>query len=266
MKLKALLPILTPILLASCEDKIEERFTPIETPPPARMVLVEEYTGTRCSNCPHGHDLLESLEETYNTEKNLENNIGIITVGIHIRNWGYDLSDGGFITPEAADLTPESISPPQAQINRSGKVLDRADWSKELTLQLGRAPEVTFPDRVTASVDAGGVHVSGLVMAPQNYGDARLHVWIVEDNIVFRQFMPDGSKDDNYVHQNVYRAHMTESYAGTDFALTRNQTKEFSFTRPVHPNWNTDNLRAVVFVETPTKGVLNATQAPIVKL
>lgn len=265
MKIKYLFPIILPIILTSCEDKIDssKRFTPTETPPPARMVLVEEYTGSKCVNCPNGHVALESLSEYYNTEENLSQNIGVITVGIHIPNWGYDLEQGGFITPEASNLTPEGITPPQAQVNRNGKVLDRADWGKELNIEIARAPEVTFPDRVTATVSSTEVKVSGTVSAADNFPNALIHVWVVEDGIVFRQLMPDGTRDDNYVHNNVYRAHMNKSVNGDDFPMTRNTVSQFSFTYPVHPNWNTANLRAVVFIETPTSGVLNAVQTPI---
>lgn len=265
MKIKKLLPIaLFSVLAASCEDKIDERYSPATPPAPARTVLVEEYTGSNCSNCPAGHEVMEQIENHYNTEENVANNIGIITVGIHIPNWGATVETGGFITPEAAALTPGGVNPPQAQVNRSGRVLGRSEWGKEISLQLGREPEVTFPDRVTASVSANTLEVKGVVRAPQNIGEARLNVWIVEDGIVYRQLMPDGSRDDAYVHKNVYRAHMTKSVTGDDFPMSRNEDKTFMYTSPLHQNWNAANLRVIVFVETPTKGVLNATQAPVI--
>ncbi len=265
MKIKNLLPVaLFGVLALSCEDKIDERYSPATPPAPARTVLVEEYTGTNCSNCPAGHEVMEQLESYYNTEENLADNIGIITVGIHIPNWGYPVESGGFITPEATHLTPEGVNPPQAQINRSGRVLYRSEWGKEISLQLGRDPEVTFPDRVTASVSGNTIEVKGIVRASQNIGDARLNVWIVEDGIVFRQRMPDGSRDDSYVHKSVYRAHMNGSVTGDDFPLLRNKETPFIYKSPLHHSWNASNLRAVVFVEKPNKGVLNATQAPII--
>lgn len=267
MKVKKILPILALAVLTACEDKIDidNRYSPTATPEPARMILVEEYTGTRCVNCPNGHVALEALEEYYNTEKNLEQNIGIITVGVHIPNWGYTVAQGGFITPEAGDLTPDGITPPQAQINRNGKVLNRADWGKEISIEIARKAQVSFPDRVSATVGADGIRVKGQVLADEVVDDVRLHVWVVENNITFRQFMPDGSRKDDYVHQNVYRAHMTDSYSGADFPLTRNTVREFSYTYPVNEKWNPENLNVVVFLESPGNGVLNATKVPVVK-
>lgn len=266
MKFKYLFPILFPIALASCEDKIDSdnRFTPVEASLTSRMVLVEEYTGTSCVNCPNGHVALEALEEYYNTEENLAQNIGVITVGIHIPNWGISVDLGGFITPEAEELTPAGITPPQAQINRSGRVVSRADWGKEVNAEIERTPEVTFPDRVTASLTPEGLKVSGAVTSNSNLTNALLNVWVVEDNIVFMQNMPDGSRVKDYVHNNVYRAHINNAVGGDDFPLTRNTMREFSYTYPVHSNWNTSNLRVVVFLEAPNHGVLNATFAPVV--
>ncbi|MCM1310906.1 MAG: Omp28-related outer membrane protein [Bacteroides sp.] len=268
MKIKQLLPLILLGALTACEDKIDERYSVTTAPKPNRTVLVEEYTGTSCSNCPAGHRIIESLEKIFNTEENFEQGLGMITVSIHIPKWGYSVSLGGFITPEASSLLPkgmtaEEMTPPQAQINRNGKVVNRTDWTKAIADELSRAPEVTFPDRPTATASGSSITVSGVVQAPQNISAAKLHVWLVEDNIVFLQ-NDGGVNIRDYVHNNVYRAHMTESYAGEDFPLTRNSPEKFSFTYPINEKWNPANMRAVVFVESPTSGVLNATQAPVI--
>lgn len=267
MKLKHLLPIMLfgATLLSACEDTIDRdhRYSAAASPEIKRAVLVEEYTGTRCTNCPNGHVILEKLEEYYNTPENAEQGNELIVVGIHIPNWGFTVEQGGFITPEAADLTPENIDPPMAQINRNGKILKRDEWSKAIAEQISRPATVHFPDRMTAVRTPAGIQVNGAVVADENIGDARLHVWLVEDNIKFRQQTNNGN-DLNYIHRNVYRAHMTESYAGDDFALTRNVGRSFGYSYPIHDNWNTANMRAVVFIESPSRGVLNAMQTKII--
>lgn len=266
MKLKHLLPIIFfgATLLSACEDTIDRdhRYTAAASPEIKRAVLVEEYTGTRCINSPNGHVILEKLEEYYNTPENVEQGNGLIVVGIHIPNWGYTTEQGGFITPEAADLTPENVDPPMAQINRNGNILKRDEWSKAIAEQISRPATVHFPDRITAVSAPTGILVNGTVIADENIGDARLHVWLVEDNIKFLQQTPDGN-DLNYMHRNVYRAHMTGSYAGDDFALTRNVGRRFGYSYPLDENWNTENMRAVVFIESPSRGVLNATQTKV---
>lgn len=268
MKLRYLLPIVAPLLLTACEETIDpnHRYTPTSAIEIKRSVLVEEYTGTKCINAPRGHEVLESLSDYYNTQANFEQGNELIIVSLHIPGQGPTVEQGGLVTPEAADLTPEGVIPPQARINRSGRVLDLAEWSKVIAEQISREPGVTFPDRMKATFDGSTVKVDGVVFAGNNIGNARLHAWLIEDNVTCSQAMPDGTTDDQYSHRNVYRAYMTESCAGDDFALTRNVARRFSFSYPVSDSWNVADMRVAVFVETPTEGVLNACQSKIINL
>jgi len=268
MKLKYILPIIAPVILTACEEAIDpgHRFTPASTPEIRRSVLVEEYTDAECINSPRGHALLDALGGYYNTEANLEQGNELIVVGIYVPGRGDAAGQGGLITPEAANFLPEGVVPPQARVNRISGVLDLAEWSKVIAEQISREPGVSFPDRMTATTDGSTVSVEGAVLSGNNIVDARLHVWLVEDGITYSQAMPDGTADSRYVHRNVYRAHMTESCSGTAFALTRNVARRFTFTLPVSEKWNMANMRVVMFVETPTGGVLNADQKRVIQL
>lgn len=255
-----ILPLVAAALLCgACEENIRDRYTPVETSDARRTVLVEEYTGQICVNCPNGHAVLEGIETHYNTPENLEQGIGIIVVGIHIPNFGVPVENGGFVTPEAVSLTPDGTTPPQAQVNRRSGLLNRDQWQKAVEDEIAATTTLFFPTRILAEERNGVITVSGSVNARQNIPEATLHVWIVEDRIISTQFMPDGGSNDEYVHNNVYRA-SAFGVGGKSMTLTRNSTKEFRATVPVHPNWKVANLRAVVFVETPTDGVINAAQ------
>lgn len=262
--LKLVLPLM---LLTACEDTIDldNRYSIASAPEIKRSVLVEEYTGVDCVNCPNGHTLLESLESYYNTDENRANGCELIVVGIHIQNYGKDVARNGFITPEAGNLTPEGVNPPQAQINRNGTVLYRQDWSKAIAEQICRTSDLSFPYGIEAVIEDSQVKVNLSMMADKEIPNARLHVWIVEDNITAQQKMPDGTKNADYVHKNVYRAFMTETYVGKTIKLDRNRVSTESFTYPVSEKWNSSNLRAIAFVETDSDGVLNAIQTNVVE-
>ena len=262
-KLPKLLALLAgTLMLAGCEESIpaDKRYTPIPNTKPVRSVLVEEYTGENCINCPNGHVALEAIEELYNTPENLEQGVGVVAVGIHIPNWGRPVEKGGFITPEAEKLTPEGVNPPQAQVNRTSGLLDRNDWAKTIKEVISTPTRVIFVNSVLAEMKNGDkMAISGAVHSVENFADARLHVWVVEDNIVSRQRQPDGSMVGDYVHMNVFRG-CVNGVNGSEFALNRNSDRSFSFTYPIDPKWKPENLRVVVFVETPSFGVMNVTQ------
>lgn len=250
------------LMLTACEETIpaDKRYSPIANEPPRRTVLVEEYTGTSCINCPNGHKTLESIEELYNTPANLEQGVGVIAVGIHIPNYGIPAAVGGLISSEAASLTPDAVSPPQARVNRTTGVLDIADWPKHIKDLITMPAKVTFDRSLTAELSANNsVTISGEVTSIENLGKARLHVWMVEDSIVMRQSLPDGSVDRTYMHMNVFRGCVTP-VKGAEFGLQRNSTRAFSFSYPLDAKWKPGHMRVVAFIETETDGVLNATQ------
>ncbi len=260
-KLKLLAASLAALLMAGCEESIpsDRRYTQTEVPDAKRAVLVEEYTGVKCVNCPQGHKTLEEIEGVFNTDRNLELGVGVIVVGIHIPNWGQDADKGGLIAPEAYALTPESVSPPQATVNRTSGVINRDRWAKHIIDEIYIEPEVKFSPSILAELNGSSIKISGRVESTENLPGAKLHVWLVEDNIVKTQNLSDGSRDKEYVHKNVFRA-CVNGVNGKDFPLQRNSAREFSYTYAIHSDWKAENLRVVAFIETATDGVINAAQ------
>lgn len=259
--LKILTVSLAAFMLVGCEESIpaDRRYTPADVHEAKRAVLVEEYTGVKCINCPQGHKALEDIEGVFNTPGNLEMGAGVIVVGIHIPNWGQEAAKGGLIAPEAASLTPDGITPPQARINRTSGVINRDQWAKYIIDEIYVEPDITFSPSLLAELKDNSLKVSGRVESTANFPDATLHVWLVEDNIIKTQSLPDGSRDKGYVHKNVFRG-CVNGVNGKQFALQRNSARDFSYTYPLNPDWKVENLRVVAFIETEADGVLNATQ------
>lgn len=248
--------------LTGCEERIDDRYKKIETTEPVRTVLIEEYTGVRCNNCPTAHEQLKSIEKIYNTPENLADGIGVIAVGIHIPAFGDPVDQGGFVTPEVSSLAPGQNTAPAARFNRRTDALNQDQWLGAVAVEIVRPPMVTF-NPASADLSAGGVTVSGSALSNVGVSDAKLHAWIVEDNIVDLQILPNGSEEDNYNHHAVYRASIT-GLDGVDIELTRNVEEQFTLsTYPLHPNWNAENLRVVIFITTDYGGVLNATQTNV---
>lgn len=255
------------LTFSACEDTIpagDARYSPTTPPPPQRTVLIEEYTGTSCINCPNGHAVIEAIENYYNTPENLLVGAGVLVVGIHIPNWGAAVEDGGLIAPEASAIAPDGITPPQARINRSSGFLNRDQWTSTTAIYANVTPSLTYPDGVSATESHDNIIVKFSVSPSSNISDARLHVWLVEDSIKKRQRLPDGSVDREYIHNNVFRAAVT-AVSGQAVSFVRNTDRTFEFNYPVNPAWNVDNMRAIVFIETATTGVINAAHGPVIR-
>ena len=68
--------LLSALLFASCDNISEEERLVYEKPEPAkRVVLLEDFTGQKCSNCPNANELIETLQNDFGDN--------LVVVGIH---------------------------------------------------------------------------------------------------------------------------------------------------------------------------------------
>lgn len=63
-------------LMACSNIDEDDRFIEVEPVEVAKRVLIEDFTGQRCVNCPNASEMIESLQEQYGAEN-------VIAVGIH---------------------------------------------------------------------------------------------------------------------------------------------------------------------------------------
>lgn len=265
IKFKHMLPLLAAVLTATaCEEVItpDDRYEPASATAPARSVLLEEFTGSDCLYGSNGDAVVRAIEQVYNTPWNIEQDHEVVVVEFNLPDSGQSDDRGGLTAPETESLVPDGVTPPMARVNRTGRLLNRDRWAAAVAERIGVAPILTFPTSVAAELHNGTIAISGNISAGINISDARLHVWLTEDNVVSPQLMPDGTTDDEYVHNNVFRAAVT-SVQGQSKSFTRNLEQSFKYFYPLNPLWDAEYLHAVVFVETEIDGVLNATRARV---
>jgi len=262
-----MLPLLAAILTATaCEEVItpDRRYSPAPAATPARSVLLEEFTGSDCLYGSNGDAVIRAIEQTYNTPANIEQGHEVVVVEFDMPDFSQSAGQGELVAPETESLVPDDVTPPMARVNRTGRLLIRDLWASAVAERIGIGPLLTFPTSVAAELRDGTIAISGSINAGINIPDARLHVWLTEDNVVSPQTMPDGTTDSGYVHDNVFRAAVT-SVKGQSKSFTRNLEQTFRYFYPLNPLWNAANLRVVVFVETEIDGVLNATRARVTR-
>lgn len=271
MKLKSLFYILLIVLmpLASC-DSIDEadRWIYVEPKEAKRAVLIEDFTGQNCTNCPKAAAEIERLQELYGDS--------IIAVAIHSGPFAHD---GGMkygpLLPLATKAGDEfflrwfkTTQPqPVVKINRGEKIEQRelyqsvvaSEIEKEtpLTLILNNSyDEVTR--ELTITVDA--------VSTEQVSGE--LEVWLTEDNIDdWQMSVTEGGsssaiKIDHYEHNHVFRAYVTENIFGDSFNVSDEvATKTYKFT--LDDSWIAENMAVVAFVSNAT-GVLQVVKTSVI--
>lgn len=257
MKYPSLILASLTLLAASCANvPDDERSAPYEgTLTPQRTVLIEEYTGQKCVNCPTAHTLLSNLDGLFNTAEHT----GFIAVGMHIKIFALDDAQGGFHTPEVDVYSQGVEAAPSARINRNSGILNSDKWTAELIKQMAVRPTVTF-DELGVAIDGDKLTVDVNIYPSDNISqNPRLQLWLVEDDIVGLQLSSTGLNV-AYNHHGVFRAAIN-GINGEEVVLKRNQPLILQRTFPIDSKYNKENLRVVAFVYTDNDGVLNAHQA-----
>lgn len=231
-------------------------------PPPSNTsasyvhrVLVEEYSGTWCGNCPqilYGVDLLK--QETTKA----------IVVGIHLFGGDPFISNAGNTLANKRSVN----GVPTGRINRT------ADWTtpqynyvKQVTNMLENASPVGIA--INSSVTSGTLHATVKV----SYGGAvgagtKLSVFIVEDNLVYSQrnyysnLYGGAGVINNFKYDGVLRDIITsvdgDAIANSGSDITRN----FSINVPSNVS-NVSKTKLVAFITDANGKAINVVEAPI---
>lgn len=234
-------------ILASCDqvDK-DDRYIPVDEVHLARKVLLQEFTGQRCVNCPEAHAVIEKLEEQYGDD--------LVVVSIHAGSFGIRAPFGLMNEIEGnayADYWKVEAYP-SGVVDWKGGVLSSAQWSAAIR-EDGRTPcNVELDIDATLSSDNKKINITSQLVADDAVS-GKLLLWVVENGIVAYQLDADTSIPD-YVHNNVFRTSVNGQWGedidlvnGESFRLENSVDVVIDPEYPVN-NWNVNNLFIVGFV------------------
>ncbi|MDE6410681.1 MAG: Omp28 family outer membrane lipoprotein [Muribaculaceae bacterium] len=258
--------ILLSSAMVSCDDiASDDRYFEVEDITPVRTILIEDYTGQLCLNCPNAHEVMESLEEKYG-----EN---VVPVSIHAsgslalnrRVTNFESGRVGLGTPEGAYYYGQIGSPalPYGIIN--GSYTGQFDtWTSNAKIQLTLPSSLQIGINPVADIASNEVKIDVELM-PEKDMEGQLMVWIIENGIVAQQLMPDKTTNKEYVHNNVFRA-AVNGQDGETVKLVKDQSHHSSYTIEIRDNkeekWNPDNLYVVAFLKT-SSGVEQVKKAKV---
>ena len=232
-KSKILLLALCSLALTACdhiaddERLIEVKNTPQTPDEPetaVRTVLLEDFTGQRCVNCPKGTAKAKGLATSVGDE--------------YFSHWNLEYQPVGLIDRHGAT--------------------NYTDWTAAVRQQMSQPSSIKMA--LTATLNNGQIAIS---VEEEPYADysGKLQVWVLEDGITALQSMPDGTNNANYVHNHVLRTPVNGTW-GQDISLTKGTKAQQSMTQAVAEEWNTEKLSVVAFVYNDS-GVEQAVKAPV---
>lgn len=240
----------------------DERFAGPISVEAKKNVLVEDFTGQRCVNCPNATEQIHAIQETYGASR-------VIAVAIHGGTFGVseDKSAIGLATDEGEKFHKlwGASSYPIGLVDRQGGLSAYTDWQAKVVGRFNVTPKADLK-LTEATVDPATKQISVRVLAtPTESVKANLQVWVTEYGIVAAQSLPNGTTDRNYVHNHVYRGSMNADLAGLPISLDPNlgATDGYAFTLTAKDKWNTANLHVVAILSNETDGVIQVIETPL---
>lgn len=247
--------LLMSALLSSCNDIAEdERLIYVKPASVSRCVLIEDFTGQACLNCPKATMEIEKLQGVYGADT-------VIAVGIYSGPFGNTVS--GKKRPLTTDMGNEyfdNLVPNSAQpvglVNRKGP-FNYDKWGDYVHNELQKAAPVSIELKNAFSESDGKVDIEVKTLGREGKLSGKIQLWAVEDSITNYQLMPDGSQEKEYIHNHVFRASVNGLW-GDDFSTAEGETKTFRYKFDVNEDWKPENMSVVAFIYN-DDGVQNVT-------
>lgn len=234
---------------ASCSNIDEgDRLIYVKPAEVGRAILIEDFTGQRCINCPTGTEIINGIVETYGEDN-------VIAVGIHSGPLGFA---GNSKTPGLMTDTGNEYYTRWDKENKMGQpwvVFNRKtspdshynNWAAMVGTIISEKANLSV--KIDNAYDAATRTLTTTVGAFGTNGtvNGKLQVWIVEDGVKALQMMPDGKPNKEYMHNHVFRAAVNGTW-GEDVTVKEGETttKQYQYVLP--ETWNADNIAVVAFV------------------
>ncbi len=218
-----------------------------------KNVLIEEYTGVRCQNCPSGAQQLEALKQIHGDRLTILSIHGGFFAQPTNRENKYNLDNADGVA--LINLFNQPVGYPSAMVDR--KIFDGQssifsganNWAgyiiSEKSKEAAVSMDLLINKNTTTRQVSGQCIVKGLTdLGNQSY---YLSVALAENNIKDAQLTLTGV-DTNYIHRHVMRKFITGINGKKLDSITLNSNQSYSFTITIDPLWNLEQIYLVAFV------------------
>ena len=232
----------------------------------AKNVLIEDFTGQLCNNCPLATNTISTLQETFGHDR-------VIPVAIH----------GGYYTLAAPTGLANAIgntytaergvsSKPKGEVDRTGQLLDQEKWGTTVLERIAMTAHVKLGvENIAFDADSRELSFSVKTAADLTGAQGLLQVWLTESHIHTYQKTPDPNRfpqypasgsDHNYEHNHVLRA-CVSAKDGDALSLVAGGSDTRAYKYKLESDWVADNMSVVVIAYNAAQGVLQVIEQPV---
>jgi hypothetical protein len=273
LKLSLALSIM--VVVQSC-DKVDGPYKKdIVAPTGERKVMVEDYTGHKCGNCPRAAKALYDLKSVYGDK--------LVIIGVHAGTFATPFPPAAgiftydFRNPVSMELdTDFGISlagNPNGMVNRrvvnGSHIISSTKWSSEIATVLSSPEPVPLNISINNSFNNNTRTLSADVTT-EFYstlnGTHKLCVYLVEDSIINWQKDYDATPNDipDYVHREVLRGSMNGTYGDVVVNTNGGTSSTLSYSSVLDVEWKEEHFSIVAFLyNEATKEILQVEQVHV---
>ncbi len=231
-----------------------------------KVVLLEDYTGVRCNNCPAAAEIALGLYEQYEHQ--------LVVLGVHSGFLANPL--GGFPefrTEEGNEwyehfgFDSNPIGTINRKLNGGSYGYNASAWADAVAEAVEGTPDIRLLTATAFDESTRELKVSAYSTFLREFDDNvnyNLTVCLMEDNIVGKQLKPDGV-DTAYVHRHVFRGTLNGAW-GTEIneEIVPNEDIVKSYSITMDENFNADNCYVIAYLyNRETKEILQVTEKKV---
>lgn len=198
------------LAMTACQNIPEdERLQPLDwnNVPRMRNVLLTEFTGLSCVNCP------KAAEEAHNLQHACGDNLVVVAMHpesnsfTHTVNaaWDYTCHEADAYYKWLGGTSTTSFPAGAINFNASNGFVDYTQWMSVILKELMRPTTIGINIAATATdnrIDAT------LTLTATEATDAIVLLWLVENHVIGAQRMPDGEVNLSYEHNHMLRGEL----------------------------------------------------------
>lgn len=259
---------------ADCTKTRTDTINPQTTFPDTvyRNVLVEDFTGHRCKNCPKATKAIKDMKDVMGDD--------LVVLAIHSGASTFTAPNPpdyptDFTTTEGDEIASwfgGVPAQPIGMVNRDdysqGSISHFKIYSQWNSIATPYLSEAAIAELWSMSYVSGTCVIAHAqtTFLEDVTGDYSIAVYLTEDGIVAPQLLPDDTRDADYVHNNVFRDAFTFALGESLVTGGANRMTNVhrSYQLEINPDWNPNNLKVVtVLFDTDSREVLQVTECDV---
>jgi hypothetical protein len=258
------------IIIFNACDKIEKPYQVASEGTSTRKVMIEEFTGHTCGNCPEGSLVLQKLTQVLGSQ--------IVAISVHAGSFAGSTVSGEKYRTEFRTQAGEAVandfqilSYPIATVNRTLfagiRKLPSGAWGTKASQLLATDADITMD--ITATLDTASRNLAVIVnskVVNALSGQYSISIGLIEDSIVDYQKFYAGQRvylatNDttkyqtdtdvpDYMHRHVFRGNLNGNW-GEAINLTVPVGQSVEYVAPVNTingNFNLEHLSVIAYI------------------